>query len=260
MQKPPLAPQDRTPVRALSFDSVAEQYDTGRPGYPAALFDAIEEASGVALDGPRVVDVGAGTGIATRSLVQRGARPVAVEPGPGMAARLHQVLPDVPLVRAIGDALPLAGATADLITYAQSWHWTDRARAHREAMRVLRPGGALALFWNVSDQDVPWIAAQDARLAAHGGDGAHGIHSAREEGPLLPPGTARTERRVSWTRTVPLDVHLANLGSHSVFRVLGDEATAAFLDAERAALTDVFPDGRIEEAYHVDLVVVTRSR
>jgi SAM-dependent methyltransferase len=244
--------------RALSFDAVAELYDTSRPGYPPALFDAVEEAAGLPLAGARVVDVGAGTGIATRSLLARGARVTAVEPGPGMAGRLHGVLPDVPLVRAVGDALPLADASADVITYAQSWHWTDRTRAFGEAMRVLRPGGALALFWNVSDHSVPWIAEQDARLRAHGGDGGHGIHGAREEGPLLPEGVPTELRRVAWRRTVTLDAHLDNFATHSVFRVLGERSTADFLAAERAELLKVFPDARVEEAYVVDLALARR--
>lgn len=245
-------------ARALSFDAVADQYDAARPGYPPELFDIIEEAAGLPLADARTVDVGAGTGIATRLLSARGARVTAVEPGPGMAARLHRVRPDIPLVRAIGDALPLADATADLVTYAQSWHWTDRALAFAEAMRVLRPGGALALFWNISDHSVPWIAAQDARLRAHGGDGGHGIHGAREQGPLLPEGTPHTAHRVPWHRTVPLDLHLENFASHSTFRMLGDEATAAFFAQERAELLKAFPDGAVEEAYVVDLVVVRR--
>ncbi|WP_030906243.1 class I SAM-dependent methyltransferase [Streptomyces sp. NRRL F-5126] len=245
-------------ARALSFDVVAELYDTSRPGYPPALFDAIEEAAGRPLAGAHAVDVGAGTGIATRSLLARGARVTAVEPGPGMAARLHAVLPEVPLVRAVGDALPLADASADLVTYAQSWHWTDRERAFAEAMRVLRPGGTLALFWNVADQTVPWLAAQDARLRAHGGDGGHGVHGAREQGPLLPGSVPTAHRRVPWSRTVAVDEHLANLSTHSVFRMLGESATAAFLTAERQALLDAFPDGTVEEAYVVDLVTARR--
>jgi FkbM family methyltransferase len=243
--------------RALSFDSVADQYDASRPSYPAALFDAIEELTARPLRNARVIDVGAGTGIATRLLRERGAQVTAVEPGPAMAERLRRALPDVPLVRGSGDALPVADGYADLITYAQSWHWTDHARSVPEALRVLRSGGALALWWNVSDHEVPWIAAQDARLRRHAGDGAHGAPAA---GPVLPEALRFTERRVHWTRVVPLDTHLANLESHSIFRVLGAEATSAFLAGERAELRKVFPDGPVEEAYAVDLAVALRPR
>ncbi|WP_349307732.1 class I SAM-dependent methyltransferase [Streptomyces sp. HNM0645] len=98
------------------FESVADRYEAARPGCPPALLDVIEEPTGRPLPHPRIVDVGAGTGIATRQLRDRGARVVAVEPGPAMAAVCGRMLPGVPLVRAVGDALPLAGGSADLVT------------------------------------------------------------------------------------------------------------------------------------------------
>ncbi|MFD3521902.1 class I SAM-dependent methyltransferase [Streptomyces sp. NPDC058653] len=243
--------------RALSFDVVAGQYDAARPGYPPALFDTVEELTGRPLRGSRVVDVGAGTGIATRLLRARGAEVVAVEPGPGMAAQLRRGLPDTPLVRGLGDALPVADASVDLVTYAQSWHWTDPARSVPEALRVLRPGGALALWWNVADATVPWVAAQEERLHRLAPEDAHGSGGRRAE--RLPRELPRVRRELHWTRTVPLDTHLANLGSHSFFRVIGPEATAACLAAERAELLTVFPSGQVEEAYAVELTVTFRD-
>lgn len=250
------------PSRALSFDGAAAQYAAARPGYPAALFDAVEELAGLSLHGARTLDVGAGTGISTRRLHDRGARVVAVEPGPGMAAELRRSLPHVPLVRGDGNSLPFAGASADLITYAQSYHWTDRARSTPEALRVLRPGGALALWWNVSDHAVPWVADQDTRLrhffrdeAGAEDESAHGA-PARTRG-LLPELTF-VHRRIPWTRRISLATHLANLGSHSAFLVLGEEPTRRFLADERKHLAPLFPDGTVEEAYVVDLNVAIR--
>lgn len=129
--------------RAHSFNSAADQYAASRPSYPAALFDLIEQFAGLPLAGARVADVGAGTGIATAVLRQRGANVIGVEPGDAMATQFHTVLPDVPIVRGDGNALPLADASCDLITYAQSWQWTDTTRSVPEALRVLLPGGAL---------------------------------------------------------------------------------------------------------------------
>lgn len=271
-QSPP--PHPSAPPRALSFDRAAAQYGAARPGYPDALLDAVEELAGRPLRGARALDVGAGTGISTRRLRDRGAAVVAVEPGPGMAAELRRTLPDVPLVRGDGNRLPFADASADLITYAQSWHWTDSARAAPEAMRVLRPGGALALWWNVADPDVGWIAEQGERLlsffaaelpelagpGAAGGPaaantGAHGSPvSARD----LPAGLSFVHRRVPWTRRVPLGTHLANLGSHSAFLILGDEPARRFLSEEREHLARHFPDGVVEETYVVELSVAIR--
>ncbi|MEV3856779.1 class I SAM-dependent methyltransferase [Streptomyces sp. NPDC050095] len=247
---------------ALSFDSVAAEYATARPSYPPALFDAVEELAGLPLQGARTVDVGAGTGIATRLLRERGADVIAVEPGPGMGAQLRRDLPDVPLLRALGDALPLADATADLVTYAQSWHWTDPARSVPEALRVLRPGGALALWWNVPDPDVDWTSAQEARLQDRlPGYHRHGISAdasriITELGLTSAPVPAF--RTLHWTRRITVDQHLAHLASRSYFVVMGPDASKPVLEDERAHLLRHFPDGMVEDAYAVHLTVVRR--
>ncbi|MGY5129551.1 class I SAM-dependent methyltransferase [Streptomyces nigrescens] len=257
--QPPTPPHHATLARA--FDAVAAQYAAARPGYPPALFDAIEELAGQPLAGARVLDVGAGTGIATKLLAERGAQVTAVEPGAAMAAELHTAHPAIPLVRALGDALPFRDDAAfDLVGYAQAWHWTDPARSVPEALRVLRPGGALALWWNIPDPDVDWAAEQEARIARRLPD-YHSHSVAPETADLirgLGLGLHPVSRVLHWTRRVPLDTHLAMLGSRSYFSAIGPAAAAPVLAAERAALRDVFPDGIVEEAYALDLTVTLR--
>ncbi|MFF3911006.1 class I SAM-dependent methyltransferase [Streptomyces sp. NPDC001848] len=250
-------------ARAHSFNAAAAQYAANRPSYPPALLDAVEDLAGRPLAGARVADIGAGTGIATALLTARGAHVLAVEPGAGMAAQFRRTLPDVPLLRGDGNALPLATASADVLTYAQSWHWTDPARSVPEALRVLRPGGSLALWWNMDAQDVPWITEQADRIkrffgtetATKNGAGGTRPELAFEGAPEVP---AHTHRVVRWSRTVPVDTHLANIGSHSLFLVAGPERGEAFLAEERKHLLEAFPEGRVEEVYDVLLIVARR--
>lgn len=247
--------------RAHSFNSAAAQYAANRPSYPTALFDALEDMAGRPLAGARVADIGAGTGIATALLHARGADVVAVEPGDGMATQFRRALPDVPIVRGDGNHLPLATASLDFLTYAQSWHWTDPARSVPEALRVLRPGGALALWWNAGALDVPWIDAQADRIQRHFGiDQFIGKNGYSTHSAVVDP-TGRLDfarRQVRWSRQVPLDTHLANISSHSIFLVHGKESTAAFLAEERRHLSAAFPDGTVEETYDVELLLATR--
>ncbi|MCX5378921.1 class I SAM-dependent methyltransferase [Streptomyces sp. NBC_00091] len=235
-------------TRARSFDAAAALYHANRPGYPDALFDAVEELAGRPLRGARVADVGAGTGIATALLAARGARVLAVEPGDGMAAEFRRAHPGIPVVRGDGDRLPLATASFDLLTYAQAWHWTHPDRSVPEVRRVLRPGGALALWWNDLDTEVPWIAAQDQRIRDF--LGVIGLPSRESL-----DGLEVTTRKVRWSRRIPLEAHLANHASHSAFLLLGESRTREFTDAERARLLSLFPDGTVEEPYVVTLRV-----
>ncbi|MFI0503081.1 class I SAM-dependent methyltransferase [Streptomyces albogriseolus] len=245
-------------ARAQSFNAVAAQYADHRPTYPSALFDAIEELTGRPLAGSRVADVGAGTGVATARLLERGAHVVAVEPGEGMAAEFRRRLPRTPVVRGDGNALPLAAHSADLITYAQSWHWTDPARSVPEALRVLRHGGALALWWNTSALGVPWIAEASARAGRHFGRDFSREQTDLDAATADPSGRLDLARRtVRWSRRVPIDTHLANLGSHSLFLVQSPDRTAAFLTEERRHVLDVFPDGIVEETYDVVLLLAS---
>ncbi|MFE7751294.1 class I SAM-dependent methyltransferase [Streptomyces sp. NPDC057428] len=242
--------------QALSFDKAAASYAANRPSYPTELFDTIEELTDCRLEGARVADVGAGTGLATRLLRARGANVIAVEPGPGMALQFRLGLPEVPLVIGDGNNLPLASASFDVLTYAQAWHWTDQRKSVPEARRVLRAGGALALWWNDSDSTVPWIADQDARLRRLFGTGDSPYDpSARFRG--LPSELGFLHRHLPWTRSVPLDMHLANLASYSDFLILGEKATVTFLAKERDLLSEVFPNQVVEERYVVSLAAAT---
>ncbi|MCW2653452.1 MAG: hypothetical protein QOE41_2467 [Mycobacterium sp.] len=94
----------------------------------------------------RVLDVGAGTGIASQQLSQRGADVLAVEPDPRMAAVARRK--GIPTEIGAFETWDPAGRTFDLVVFAQSFHWVDPAVALPKVHQVLRDGGELALLWN----------------------------------------------------------------------------------------------------------------
>jgi SAM-dependent methyltransferase len=138
---------------ATSFALVAEAYERGRPGYPE---EAVRWLAG---DEPRdVVDLGAGTGKLTRSLVALGHRVTAIEPLSEMLELLPTAAPGAFAILGNAEVIPLPDASADVLTCAQSFHWFDHEVALPEIARVLRPHGRLALVWNARDDREPWVA------------------------------------------------------------------------------------------------------
>jgi SAM-dependent methyltransferase len=134
------------------FDRAAESYDRARPQYPSALFDDLERQTGVAA-GDRVLEIGCGSGKATRPLADRGLRITCVELGPRLATRAQAALaeyPDVEVVRSSFEAWrPPDASPFDLVVAATSWHWIDPGVRYRKAFDLLRPGGHLA-FWSAA--------------------------------------------------------------------------------------------------------------
>jgi SAM-dependent methyltransferase len=140
---------DREELRA-TFDTAAELYDRARPRYPAELFDALVEITGVA-HGAGVLEIGCATGIATEPLAERGLRITCVELGAELAAVARRNLARFDDVRVIHGSFdtwtPADGERFDLVIAATAWHWLDpRTRASR-VWSVLRPGGHLA-YWS----------------------------------------------------------------------------------------------------------------
>jgi SAM-dependent methyltransferase len=145
------APSLRTHPRARGFDRVAEQYERGRPGYAPAAVAFLARTLRLR-PGRTVVELGSGTGKFSRALRPTGTALVAIEPVAGMRAVFRRVVPEVAVVPGTAEAIPLPDGFADVVVAAQSFHWFRGSAAVGEIARVLRPGGALALVWNVRNQ------------------------------------------------------------------------------------------------------------
>lgn len=141
---------------AESFGSDPERYDRVRPRYPDALVGAVLAAS----PGRDVLDVGAGTGIVSRQFRAAGCRVLGVDVDERMAefARRDGLEVEVGTF----EEWDPAGRDFDAVVAGQTWHWVDPVAGARKAAEVLRPGGRLAVFWNVFRPAPDLAAAFDA--------------------------------------------------------------------------------------------------
>ncbi|WP_089154028.1 class I SAM-dependent methyltransferase [Micromonospora sp. NBS 11-29] len=137
-----------------SFGAAATAYAEHRPDYAqAAVRWALHTAPG-----PRVLDLGAGTGKLTATVTAVCADVTAVEPDPAMLAELRRALPGIRALPGSAEAIPLPDASVDAVLAGNAMHWFDMAVAGPEIARVLAPGGVLAGLWNVLDDRVDWVA------------------------------------------------------------------------------------------------------
>jgi SAM-dependent methyltransferase len=139
---------------AGSFGSVADAYERGRPRYEPHVIATIGELAG----GPRILDVGAGTGRLSAPLAEAGYEVVAVEPLDEMRAILAGHIGAERALTGRAEALPLDDASVDGAVSSDAWHWFDGARAADELARVVRPGGGVV----VSTTYPTWADGDDA--------------------------------------------------------------------------------------------------
>jgi SAM-dependent methyltransferase len=147
-------------ARRTSFGALAQTYDAVRPPWPE---DTVDWLLGSPAGPRRVLDLGAGTGLGSRTVAALGHDVVALDPSAGMLAALDAATL-TPAVRArietrVGpaEALDDPDASFDAATAFQAWHWFDADQAARECARVLRPGGWLGLAWHCWSDAVPWL-------------------------------------------------------------------------------------------------------
>jgi ubiquinone/menaquinone biosynthesis C-methylase UbiE len=247
------------------FARAADDYERARPSYPVALVDALVDDLGV-VPGATVLDLAAGTGKLTRLLVATGAHLVAVEPIAEMRAQFAAVLPAIEILEGTAESLPLGDASVDVVTVAQAFHWFDPGPALDEIARVLRPGGALALIWNLRDEAVDWVDQFSAII----GEGvelpyrrdytfrwwADTVGASRHFGPLV-------ERTFDNPQPTTVDLVVDRAASTSYVSARPEAERSATLAALRSMLIehpDVPLEGEFVFPHHTNLYWCRRTR
>jgi SAM-dependent methyltransferase len=234
------------------FDAVADEYHRARPSYPAGIYDTLEEELG-GISGALAVDMGAGTGIASRQLLARGANVVALDLAERMLCHARASSPTPALVRADGSRIPLRRSCADLACFAQSWHWFDVEATAPELVRILRPRGVWAAWWSHPRADgEEWFDALQelferacpAFFRAHRDTG----NRSWEEEPIAATGLFGRGRKVivPWVREVSCDSWLTEFRSTSYVSALEARPKEELLTGAARIIKARFPDGLVQ--------------
>jgi SAM-dependent methyltransferase len=255
---------DRREGRHL-FGTDAVAYDQARPGHPEGVYEVLAERCGLS-DGTRVLEVGPGTGQATRRLLELGARPlVTVEPDAALAEYLTSATSGRPeIVAAPLEEADLPAGSFDLAVAASSFHWVEEAEGLAKIASALRPGGWWAMWWTLFGDDErrdAFITAIDPLFA----DLARGPGSAREGRPsfaldsearlaaLSAAGFERLEHQlIPWSRSWDTDGIRTLYSTFSPIRRLDERRREAVLD-EVARIAEHEFGGRVEKPLRTSL-------
>ena len=157
------------PAAQKGFSSAAELYQQVRPNYPQEVVEWLQNDLELRPDS-KAVDLGAGTGKFIPYLKQATANIIAVEPVTEMLEQLKIVHPDVQILQAKSEQIPLKSESIDAVVCAQSFHWFANIETLNEIHYILKPNGHLGLIWNQRDENVDWVKALADLLATLEGD------------------------------------------------------------------------------------------
>jgi SAM-dependent methyltransferase len=260
---------DTARLRAV-FDEDAELYDRARPGYPPQLFDDLARLAGLG-PGSRVLEIGCGTGKATRPLAERGYAVVAVELGAALAAVARRTLAGFPNVRievAAFEDWPLPSEPFDAVFSATAFHWIDPAIRIDKSAAALRPGGALAtigthhvagnahdaFFAEVQGCYERWMPGTPPGLRLQV---AQDIPADADEVERSPHFEAPVFRRYEWEQAYTTAEYLDVLLTYSGHRALSPANRSGLFDCI-ARLVDSRYGGSIRKRYMNELRVARR--
>jgi len=166
------------------FTGKAALYAQHRPSYPEACFTYLIEANALTTEST-AADIGAGTGIFTRALLDRGLRVIAVEPNVDMRETAEVALSGYTGYASLSgtaEQTGIADGSIDLVTVAQAFHWFDVKAFKQECRRILKPGGRVALIWN-SRVHASEVVAENAAICREFCPAFNGFSGGMEERP-----------------------------------------------------------------------------
>ncbi len=137
----------------IKFTGKADVYVQYRPGYPKEYISYLISHNNLTSE-KTVADIGSGTGILTRQLLEKKLKVIAVEPNDDMRTAAEQALknyPDFISMNGTAENTGIKDNSVDLITVAQAFHWFDKIKFKLECMRILKPDSTVALVWNSRD-------------------------------------------------------------------------------------------------------------
>ena len=229
------------------FTGKTDDYFRFRPSYPDAAAEFLRSRT----SGDSVLDVGAGTGIFTAILLKYFSDVSAVEPNAEMREKFTSFLPGTPCFNGTGESTGLADNSFDLITVAQAFHWLDEDSFKKEAARILRPGGKIAIIWNTGIKSDFTIARDEVckRFCPRFSRGYAGKRSAAEGDAFLRNTYFREVEVVSFDNPFVMDLPTfeGNMRSRSYALASGDENFSEFMTELRAVFEKHSRNGTVTE-------------
>ena len=234
------------PARGLTFGSVAERYERYRPGYPAEVLDLLVGNGSVS----SAIEIGAGTGKATRLVAGSGISVTAVEPDPQMCAVLTRTTAGLPVtvvtsrLEELGEQPP-----ADLLYAAAAWHWTDQTTRWERAARLVREGGVFSCLGGPIDIADGELRSRVEELRDEVIGSEHVVGAEDEPDGMAWPGnellaspyfTDVEQHELTVTDTMHADDMVGLMSTISAYLLLPVDTRSALLARIRAVLPDTF--------------------
>jgi SAM-dependent methyltransferase len=229
------------------FSKKVADYIASRPNYPAALFDTLADIGQLTINST-VADIGAGTGLLTQGLLDRGYHTIAVEPNEPMRAAADHLLGNNSKYRSVNgsaEATLLPSSSVDLITAAQAFHWFEIEKVLTECLRVLSPTGQVALIWNDRQYADTLHIALDELFAEFGGAKRQALVTHEEQRDLSKFFGTSTPLELSWLHEHSLSE--PGLASLVFSRSYMPDRETALGDAVRQRVADIFSNNCVNE-------------